>query len=199
MRRARTKVLSGLALVVTAAALAAACGSSSDQRVTYRLAPLQAVVSEARADADAMARHADEMVVALGERADEEHWASDVATLRANVRSMRALADWGAAIVGSQALYPPSSRRIDLDRQYGDGQSLQSLAETVIAHAGAMETHVAAMRTADGVDPELLATLDLLDSDAVGMREDGEAAFAAGQSIVEQAREFARSIGRTLD
>lgn len=198
MRASIWALISG-SIVMAVGVLALACDSSSEARVDVQLDPLRAVVATSRADAASMERHADAMAAALGSRAGGARWASDQATLRANARSLRALADWGAAILHSEALYPPGSTMVDLDRLQGDGLSLQSLAETVMRHASAMQALILAMRADAGGDAQLLMALDALEQDAGRMSDDGAAALAAGKALVERAREFARSIGKKLD
>ena len=199
-RQRRLVWIGGALTLVTAGALllGAACGDDDDGgEARPELGSISAVAQAARRDAAAMDRHADAMAAAGS--IDAVQLRSDEETIRTAARSLRALADWADSILASEALHPTSHRMVELNRLLGDGLNLAALGEMVVEHAGAMEAHVAAMRERHAGTPEVLVTLTALENNVQMMREDGEAAVQAGNDLADQAREFARGIGATIE
>lgn len=195
----RALIGTGLSFAVGVALVFAACGGGDDNgEARPELGSIRAVAEAARRDADTMERHADAMV-AEGGATDPVQWRSDEEATRAAARSLRALADWADAILRSEALHPTSHRAVELNRLLGDGLNLADLGNMVVEHAGAMETHIAAMRERYAGTPEWAATLTALENNVGMMREDGQSAIEAGDALADQARQFARGIGATIE
>ncbi len=195
----RARIGAALALVAAGAALfLAACGDDDGGEARPELGSIRAVAEAARRDAATMERHADAML-ASGGSVDPVQLRSDEQTIRTAARSLRALAGWADAILGSEALHPTSHRAVELNRLLGDGLNLAALGNMVVEHAGAMEMHIAAMRKRYAATPGLSATLTALESNVRMMREDGDSAVQAGDALADQARQFARSIGVTIE
>ncbi len=131
-------------IAVAIAAVAGACGDSSDgTSMDVDREPILALAGAATQEAQNMERHADEMEAAAATRPSHAHWAADAATLRANASSMAFMANSAMAIYNDPGSHPGNA--VELDRVFGDGVNLHALGETLVGHAGAMQSHVAVM------------------------------------------------------
>lgn len=176
-----------------------ACSDVEDERsrVALDVAPVSALAAAASQDAQAMEQHADAMVAAAPGRPELAQWRADADAIRANAKSLRLLASWASAIrhdPGTRA-----SEHVELIRILGDGRNLQQLGETLIAHAGAMEAHVLAMRQQASSDPALASVASQLTSDTASMQRDGQAAIERGKELQELARRLAQSLGQKIE
>lgn len=182
--------------------LALVLSSSSDgspAQVELDLTAIRALATAASQDADNMDRHAQTMAFIAAARPDHAHWASDAEIARANARSLRFVADSTLAIDRDQKAFPVTASAVQLDRLLGDGLNLQSLGQTVVDHATAMEGHIEVMRQQAAGDAALLAAVADLTPDVQRMKGDGTAAVNAGKALEDKARTIARSIGVKLD
>jgi len=182
--------------------LALVLSSTSDEspaHVELDLTAIRELANAASQDADNMERHAQTMASIAAARPDHAHWASDAEIARANARSLRFVADSTLAIDRDQKAFPVTASAVQLDRLLGDGLNLQSLGQTVVDHATAMEGHIEIMRQQAAGDAALLAAVADLTPDVQRMKTDGTAAVSAGNALAEKARTIARSIGVKLD
>jgi hypothetical protein len=189
-------------LAVGFGVLALVLSSSDDGSpapVELDLTTIRQLATAASQDADNMDRHAQTMASIAAARPDHAHWASDAEIARANARSLRFVADSALAIDRDQKLFPVTASAVQLDRLLGDGLNLQSLGQTVVDHATAMEGHLEIMRQQAAGDAVLLAAVADLTPDVQKMKGDGTAAADAGEALAEKARTIARSIGVKLD
>ncbi|HLF76686.1 MAG TPA: hypothetical protein VJB57_04280 [Dehalococcoidia bacterium] len=187
--------------VVVSVIAAATCGSDdgASKRVELDLTAIRELASAASQDADNMERHAATMTAVAAARPEHAHWASDAEIARANARSLRFVADSARAIDRDQAAFPVTASAVQLDRLLGDGLNLQSLGQTIVDHATAMEGHIDVMRQQAAGDATLLGAIGDLGQDVQGMKSDGTAAMNAGKALADKARTIARSIGVKLD
>ena len=88
---------------------------------------------------------------------------------------------------------------VHLDRLLGDGLNLQSLGQTIVDHANAMDGHIDVMRQQAAGDATLLDAIGDLGQDIQRMKTDGTAAMDAGKALADKARTIATSIGVKLD
>lgn len=177
----------------------AGCGGSEEQhsRVEVDLAPINALAASATQDAASMEQHADTMTAAAGTRPELAQWRAEADTIRANAKSLRLLASWAEAI-----RHDPGARSgepAELARILGDGRTLEQLGETLVAHAGAMEVHVTAMRQQAGSDPALAGAVGQLTSDTAAMRRNGQAAIDRGKDLQATARRLGLSLGQQIE
>jgi outer membrane murein-binding lipoprotein Lpp len=186
------------ALVVLGLVVAGCADTDAERsRVAVDLAPISALAASATQDADAMEAHASAMATAAASRPELDAWRADAEVIRANAASLRLLASWAAAIH-----HDPGARSgefAELTRILGDGRNLQQLGETLIAHAGAMDAHVIAMRRQSVGDPAASAVVSQLTTDTAAMRRDGQAAIDRGKELQETARRLAQSLGQKLE
>lgn len=169
----------GLALG-TLALLLTACGDTEVERsrVVVDLAPVNALVTAATQDADTMEQHATAIATAAESRPELAQWRTEADTIRSNAKSLRLLAAWAEAIRHDSGAR--SNESAELTRILGDGQNLQQLGETVIAHAGAMDAHLTAMRQQAGGDTVVASVASQLTTDTASMRREGQAAIGQG-------------------
>ncbi len=186
-----------IALSIMALAFAACGGSTERSRVALDLAPVTGLAASATQDAQAMEQHADAMATAAGGRPELTQWLSEAETIRANAKSLRLLASQASAI-----RHDPGARAgesTELIRILGDGQNLQQLGDALIAHAGAMESHVSAMGRQTAGDATLTNVVGQLMTDTASMRRDGQAAVDRGKELQESARRLAQSLGQKIE
>ena len=88
---------------------------------------------------------------------------------------------------------------VHLDRLLGDGLNLQSLGQTIVDHATAMEGHIDVMRQQAAGDATLLGAIGDLGQDVQRMKTDSTVAVDTGKALVDKARTIARGIGVKLD
>ncbi len=183
-------------IAVAIAAVAGACGDSSDgTSMDVDREPILALAGGATQEAQNMERHADEMESAAAGRADHAHWAADAATLRANASSVAFMANSAMAIYNDPGSHGGSA---EPNRVFGDGVNLHALGETLVEHADAMRSHVAVMREQAAGDAMLLSVIDSLASDTGAMKTVGEAAMDRGTDLQNQARRLADTVGVKL-
>lgn len=188
--------LTALISLSVIAAVAAACGESSDGgSADINREAIRALAAAATTEAKNMRLHADEMEAAAVTRPDKAHWTADAATIRANASSVAFMANSATAIYNDPGSHGGSS---EPDRVFGDGVNLHALGETLVAHAGAMQEHVVLMREQASGDETLLSVIDSLASDASSMTEVAQAAADAGTELQGQARRLARAVGAKL-
>jgi hypothetical protein len=197
------KLLGALVFVaiVVGVIAAATCstGGGSSTPVELDLTATRELASAASQDADNMERHAATMTAIATARPDHAHWASDAEIARANARSLRFVADSARAIDRDQAAFPVTASAVQLDRLLGNGLNLQSLGQTIVDHANAMDGHIDVMRQQAAGDATLLGAIGDLGQDVQRMRTDGTAAMDAGKALADKARSIATSIGVKLD
>lgn len=185
-----------LTLSLLAIALVACKTAEQRSRVAIDLAPVSALAASATRNAEDMEQHASAMATAAGNRPQFATWGAEADTIRANAKSLRLLASTAAAI-----RHDPGARSgesTELIRILGDGQNLQQLGDTLLAHAGAMETHVTTMRQQAASDPSLAGVVGQLSTNIAAMRRDGQAAIDRGRELQETARRLAQSLGQKL-
>lgn len=189
--------LAGLAALALATTMA--CGSSGGSKQAQgelNLDPIITLAGAANTDAEAMEQHADAMTAAAANRPDHAHWAADAETIRADARTLRVMADAAKAIEHDPGARPGNA--VELGRVYGDGSNLHLLGQTLVDHAGAMQTHISVMRNEAAGDPVLLEVVDAFAPNLDAMRADGEAAMDYGIDLMNEARRLAQSIGEEL-
>ena len=194
-------VLVFLAIVIGIIALATSTSSDngSAKKVDLDLRAVRQLASAAGQDADNVERHAATMTSIAASRPDHAHWASDAEIALANARTLRFVADSARAIDRDQATFPVTASAVQLDRLHGNGLNLQSLGQTIVDHATAMQGHIDVMRQQAAGDTTLLGAIGDLGQDVQTMKTDGTAAVDAGKALADKARTIARSIGVKLD
>ena len=197
------KLLGALVLVavVVGVITVATCGTEDESSapVELDLTAIRELASAASQDADNMERHAETMTAIAAARPDHAHWASDAEIARANARSLRFAADSARAIDRDQAAFPVTASAVQLERLLGDGLNLQSLGQTIVDHATAVQVHIELMREQASGDTTLLGAIGDFGQDVLRMKTDGTAAVDAGKALADKARTIARSIGVKLD
>ena len=189
-----------VAVVVGVISVATCSGDDgSSPPVDLDLTAIRDLASAASQDADNMEHHAATMTAIAAARPDHAHWASDADVARANARSLRFVAGSAQAIDRDQAVFPVTASAVQLDRLLGDGLNLQSLGQTIVDHATAMQGHIDLMREQASGDATLLSAIGDLGQDVQGMKADGTAAVDAGEALEDKARTIARSIGVKLE
>lgn len=188
----------GLALGMLAPLLTACSDPEVERsRVAVDLAPVNALAAAATQDADTMEQHATTMVTAAERRPELAQWRIEADTIRANAQSLRLLASWAEALRHDPGVR--SNESAELTRIRGDGQALQQLGEALLAHAGAMDAHLTAMREQAGGDPVVASVASQLTTDTASMRRDGQAAVERGKALQEDARRIARSLDQKIE
>lgn len=194
-------VLGVATIIASSVFIAAACGGSSPNGNTSQIQidrePITALAGAAEGDAQKMEAHAATMTSIAAARPDHAHWASDAELIKANVISLRFLADSARSIARDPGSHPGNA--VQPDRVLGDGLNLQGLGETLIAHADAMRTHLDTMREQAAGDSALLAAINAAQPDTEAMKRNGQAAIDRGKDLAETARRIAASTGQKIE
>ena len=188
-------------LIASSILIAAACGGSSSNgnasQIQIDREPITVLAGAAEGDAQSMEEHAATMTSIAAARPDHAHWASDAELIKANATSLRFLADSARSIARDPGSHPANA--VQPERILGDGLNLQGLGATLIAHAGAMQTHLGIMHDQAAGDDALLAAINAGQPDTAAMKRDGRAAIDRGNELADTARRIAASTGEKIE